>query len=61
MVGFVPRELFFTKGVGTHREKLTSFDTSFEDDISAYGLSEDMKGKPEQRRVFKKNNKFAVR
>ena len=24
--GFVPRELFFTKGVGTHREKLTSFE-----------------------------------
>lgn len=26
MFGFVPRELFFTKGVGTHREKLTSFE-----------------------------------
>lgn len=26
MVGFVPRELFFTKGVGKHREKLTSFE-----------------------------------
>jgi arginine decarboxylase len=24
--GFVPSELFFTKGVGTHREKLTSFE-----------------------------------
>ena len=26
MLGFVPRELFFTRGVGTHREKLTSFE-----------------------------------
>ena len=26
MVGFVPRELFFTKGVGKHSEKLTSFE-----------------------------------
>ena len=26
MLGFVPKELFFTKGVGTHREKLTSFE-----------------------------------
>ncbi len=26
MLGFVPRELFFTKGVGKHREKLTSFE-----------------------------------
>jgi arginine decarboxylase len=26
VVGFVPRELFFTKGVGKHREKLTSFE-----------------------------------
>ena len=26
MVGFVPTELFFTKGVGQHREKLTSFE-----------------------------------
>lgn len=26
MVGFVPTELFFTKGVGKHREKLTSFE-----------------------------------
>ena len=26
MVGFVPKELFFTKGVGKHREKLTSFE-----------------------------------
>ncbi len=26
MVGFVPGELFFTKGVGQHREKLTSFE-----------------------------------
>ncbi len=28
MVSFVPRELFFTKGVGTHREKLTSFEAA---------------------------------
>lgn len=26
MLGFVPQELFFTKGVGKHREKLTSFE-----------------------------------
>jgi hypothetical protein len=26
VVGFVPREMFFTKGVGKHREKLTSFE-----------------------------------
>ena len=26
MIGFVPKELFFTKGVGKHREKLTSFE-----------------------------------
>ena len=26
MVGFVPKEMFFTKGVGKHREKLTSFE-----------------------------------
>lgn len=26
MVGFVPTEIFFTKGVGKHREKLTSFE-----------------------------------
>ena len=26
MLGFVPTELFFTKGVGKHREKLTSFE-----------------------------------
>jgi len=24
--GFVPRELFLTKGVGKHREKLSSFE-----------------------------------
>ena len=28
MLDFVPRELFFTKGVGTHREKLTSFEAA---------------------------------
>ncbi len=28
MIGFVPRELFFTKGVGKHREKLTSFEAA---------------------------------
>ena len=28
MFGFVPRELFFTKGVGIHREKLTSFEAA---------------------------------
>ena len=26
MAGFVPKEMFFTKGVGKHREKLTSFE-----------------------------------
>src|SRR6476646_10133077 len=26
VVGFVPQEMFFTKGVGKHREKLTSFE-----------------------------------
>src|SRR5205823_15000589 len=26
VVGFVPKEMFFTKGVGKHREKLTSFE-----------------------------------
>ena len=26
MLGFVPKQLFFTKGVGKHREKLTSFE-----------------------------------
>ena len=26
MLGFVPQELFFTKGVGKHREQLTSFE-----------------------------------
>ena len=26
MVGFVPKEMFFTKGVGKHREKLTSLE-----------------------------------
>ena len=26
MINFVPKELFFTKGVGKHREKLTSFE-----------------------------------
>ncbi len=26
MIGFVPKQLFFTKGVGKHREKLTSFE-----------------------------------
>ena len=26
VLGFVPRELFFTRGAGTHREKLTSFE-----------------------------------
>ena len=26
MIGFVPKEIFFTKGVGKHREKLTSFE-----------------------------------
>ena len=26
MLGLVPKELFFTKGVGKHREKLTSFE-----------------------------------
>lgn len=26
MISFVPKELFFTKGVGKHREKLTSFE-----------------------------------
>ena len=28
MLSFVPRELFFTKGVGRHREKLTSFEAA---------------------------------
>ena len=26
VLGFVPKEMFFTKGVGKHREKLTSFE-----------------------------------
>jgi len=26
VAGFVPKEMFFTKGVGKHREKLTSFE-----------------------------------
>ncbi|MXZ70483.1 MAG: arginine decarboxylase, pyruvoyl-dependent [Acidobacteria bacterium] len=28
MLSFVPRELFFTRGVGIHREKLTSFEAA---------------------------------
>ena len=28
MIGFVPKALFFTKGVGQHREKLTSFEAA---------------------------------
>lgn len=36
---FVPKRLFFTKGVGTHREKLTSFEMALRDaDIACYNL-----------------------
>ena len=36
---YVPKKLFFTKGVGTHREKLTSFELSLRDArIACYNL-----------------------
>lgn len=36
---YVPKKLFFTKGVGTHREKLTSFEMALRDaDIACYNL-----------------------
>ena len=39
MLGFVPKELFFTKGVGKHREKLTSFELALRSaDIAACNL-----------------------
>jgi arginine decarboxylase len=31
VVGFEPKEMFFTKGVGKHREKLTSFELALRD------------------------------
>lgn len=33
---YVPKQLFFTKGVGTHREKLTSFELALRDAKIAY-------------------------
>jgi arginine decarboxylase len=33
---YVPKQLFFTKGVGTHREKLTSFELALRDASIAY-------------------------
>jgi len=39
LVGFVPAEIFFTKGVGKHREKLTSFELALRSaDIAACNL-----------------------
>ncbi len=36
---YVPKQLFFTKGVGTHREKLTSFELALRDaKIACYNL-----------------------
>lgn len=36
---YVPKKLFFTKGVGTHREKLTSFELALRDaGIACYNL-----------------------
>ena len=36
---YVPKQLFFTKGVGTHREKLTSFELALRDArIACYNL-----------------------
>jgi arginine decarboxylase len=36
---YVPKKLFFTKGVGTHREKLTSFELALRDaKIACYNL-----------------------
>src|SRR3954467_3428574 len=36
---YVPKKLFFTKGVGTHREKLTSFELALRDaEIACYNL-----------------------
>ena len=36
---YVPKKLFFTKGVGTHREKLTSFELALRDArIACYNL-----------------------
>ena len=36
---YVPKQLFFTKGVGTHREKLTSFEMALRDaSIACYNL-----------------------
>ncbi len=36
---YVPTKIFFTKGVGTHREKLTSFELSLRDaQIACYNL-----------------------
>jgi len=33
VVGFVPKEMFFTKGVGKHREKLTSFELALRSEL----------------------------
>ena len=39
MIELVPKELFFTKGVGKHREKLTSFELALRSaDIAACNL-----------------------
>src|SRR3954469_18416527 len=36
---YVPKQLFFTKGVGTHREELTSFELALRDaKIACYNL-----------------------
>src|SRR5881275_1641909 len=36
---YVPKQIFFTKGVGTHREKLTSFELALRDaQIACYNL-----------------------
>ena len=36
---YVPKKLFFTKGIGVHREKLTSFEMALRDaDIACYNL-----------------------
>jgi arginine decarboxylase len=36
---FVPRKMFFTKGIGVHREKLTSFEMALRDArVARYNL-----------------------
>ena len=56
-IGMVPKKMFFTKGVGKHKERLTSFELALRD--AGLDISDEAKSKRDRRKIQDQFNAWA--